>query len=176
MEEIWKPIRGYEGIYEVSTNGKVRSLERIKCVLHGKKKFRHETELKLQRLYNGYLYIDLHKERRKKRYFVHRLVAEAFIPNPKELTQINHKDGDKTNNTVDNLEWCSPSDNIKHSCRILHARPEYVVRQFSKNGELIEEYANTGIASENTGIGRSNILSCLIGRQKSAGGFIWKRG
>lgn len=173
--ETWKPIKGYENRYEISSLGRVKSLSRHKCVLQGKEKRTHEKILKFDQHKNGYLFVCLYNKSKKHAYPVHRLVAEAFIPNTRNLTQLNHIDGDKTNNKINNLEWCTAKENNLHSARVLHPEHGIAVKQFSKDGVFIKEYANTGIASEETGVGRSGICSCLIGRQKYAGGFLWIR-
>lgn len=174
-KEEWRSIKGYEGKYEVSSFGRVKSLSRFKCLLHGKEKNTHEKILKFDQHKNGYLFVHLYNNGSKRAYSVHRLVAEAFIPNTRSLPQINHIDGDKTNNNTDNIEWCTAKENNLHSARVLHLECGVAIKQFDENGFFIKEYANTGIASEETGVNRSSICSCLIGRQKHAGGFLWVR-
>ena len=107
--EIWKDIVGYEGCYQVSNLGRVKSLfYNIKGI---------EKILKPVKCTNGYLSIHLHKAGKRKCYLSHRLVAEAFIPNPDSLPQVNHKDENITNNIADNLEWCSPKYNANFGSR-----------------------------------------------------------
>lgn len=113
MEEIWKDIKGYEGLYQVSNLGRVKSLPRV--VNHGNYVYKRRGRIKLSFNSKGYDFIKLHKDTHRKVYLVHRLVAEAFIPNPNNFAVVNHKDGVKTNNFVDNLEWCTASDNTKHA-------------------------------------------------------------
>ena len=104
MSEQWKPIKGYEGKYDVSNFGRVRS-------------YYKGLHIKTQRINNcGYCYVKLYvKGKRQKMARVHRLVAEAFIPNPDNMSDVNHKDMNKLNNHVSNLEWTSHADNVKHS-------------------------------------------------------------
>jgi len=110
MKEIWKDIEGYEGIYQVSNTGKVRSLDRK--VWNYIKKGRI---LKMHNNGHGYYNVSLHsKEKNEKHAYIHILVAKAFIPNPNNYEQINHKDFDKSNNCVDNLEWVSRKQNMLH--------------------------------------------------------------
>lgn len=111
MEEIWKPIDGYKGLYEISTFGRVKSL--VDC--HGIK--RDKIVKPLNSRY-GYLLVNLYKNKQSKSFRIHRLVAIAFIPNPLNLPFINHKDENKQNNCVENLEWCSPKYNVNYgNCR-----------------------------------------------------------
>lgn len=115
--ENWMPVIGYEGIYEVSNTGKVKSLERFKyCGHHGslphkvKEKILHT---RVDRL--GYERVKLSKDSKSNLKYMHRLIATAFIPNPNHYKEINHKDGCKTNNSIENLEWCTRSQNMKHA-------------------------------------------------------------
>ena len=109
-KQIWKDIPGYEGLYQVSNTGKVRSLI---YAYSGKTRV-----LKQATKDNGYKVIGLNKNGKRKVYHIHRLVAQAFIPNPLNLPQINHKDENPSNNTVWNLEWCTPKYNINYgNCR-----------------------------------------------------------
>jgi predicted RNA binding protein YcfA (HicA-like mRNA interferase family) len=106
MKEEWKPIVGYEGLYEVSNFGRIKTLyNRYKDVIY----------LKYNTSPNGYYCVNLVKNKISKTIRIHRLVAEHFINNPQNKPMVNHKDGDKKNNFVDNLEWVTASENIKHS-------------------------------------------------------------
>ena len=161
MTENWKSIAGYEGLYEVSDMGRVKSLK------YGKEKI-----LKPQNNHGGYLKVVLCKDGHVKTVKVHRLVAEAFIPNPNNLETVNHKDEVKTNNTVDNLEWMSRADNVAYS------RPQFYkrgVQMFNKQtGELLSTFPSTHEAERVTGIDQGNICSCCKGKYKSAGGYVWR--
>ena len=119
MEEIWKPVKGFEGYYEVSDLGRVRSIDRVvvdtvrNCerLLKGKILIQRDNG-------NGYKGVQFCKEHKLCNKYVHRLVAEAFIPNKDNLPQVNHKDEDKSNNRVDNLEWCSQLYNNLYGSRM----------------------------------------------------------
>lgn len=115
MEEIWKDIPNYEGYYQVSNYGNFRSLDRIiKYKNSGTRKYPGKSLL-TETAKDGYKRIVLMKEGIKKRYQAHRLVTLVFIPNPENKSMINHIDGDKGNNRVNNLEWCTASENIIHA-------------------------------------------------------------
>ena len=108
--EQWKSIAGYEGLYAVSNFGRVKSL--------GNNKLRKEKILKPQKEGKGYLFVRLYRNGKGKKFKVHRLVATAFIPNPKGFEQVNHKDEVKTNNCVENIEWCNAKYNNSYGTRI----------------------------------------------------------
>lgn len=115
MEEIWKEIPNYEGYFEVSTLGNFRSKDRIiKYKQSGTRNYPGKL-LKVEVMQDGYSRIVLMKESVKKRYMCHRLVAETYIPNPNNKPYVNHIDGNRSNNCVENLEWCTQSENERHS-------------------------------------------------------------
>ena len=113
MEE-WRPVVGYEGLYEVSNTGQIRSIDKYDT----KGRFLRGKILKLLKCRNGYLMIGLNKNGIRKGYLVHRLVADAFIERPDGLYEVNHKDEDKTNNIVENLEWCDHKYNNNYGTKI----------------------------------------------------------
>ena len=169
-EEIWCPIKGYEGLYEVSDKGRVKSL-----------KFGKERILKLIRDQNGYLLINLYKNGEMKTYRIHSIVAKTFIPNPDNLPEVNHKDEDKTNNSVINLEWCDQKYNCNYGTRIKRISEKMTngklskpVLQYTKSGELVREWKSATDVERNLGYFGTNISSCCNGKIKSAYGFIWK--
>lgn len=149
--EIWKPIIGYEGYYEVSNLGRVRRIKRGRGTQVGRL-------LKGWLDYDGYWGVLLTKNNKSMCYSIHRLVAKAFLPNPENKTQVNHIDGDKQNNSVTNLEWCTPKENIQHAWRtglsIMNdkRRKDLSGRIWINNGiesrmvkpEKIQEYLNNG--------------------------------
>lgn len=116
MVEVWKEINDYEGLYEVSSLGRVRSLDRYVSYTNGQIHL-HKGKVLRPGVCNGYLQVVLCKNGEVKHPLVHRLVAEAFIPNPDNLPQVNHKDENPSNNTIDNLEWCTSLYNINYGGR-----------------------------------------------------------
>lgn len=112
FKEIWKPIKGYEGLYEISNYGRVKSLPKIRG-----RRLTNETILKPRISTQGYIMVGLRKNDKTFNASVHRLIAEAFIPNPENKKKVNHIDGNKQNNSIDNLEWCTPSENMQHAYR-----------------------------------------------------------
>lgn len=178
MEEIWKDIEGYEGLYQVSNLGRVKSLERYKENHTKLQKIREK--IKRLRIHTaGYLVADLYKENESKTFFVHRLVAQAFISNENNLPQVNHIDGNKENNRVENLEWCTNQENQKHAYKIgLHK-----TRNMEKSILAMTKVTSKKVKCLETGIiynsiaeaGRyynisSNLISKVCkGKRKSAG-------
>ena len=164
MQEIWKPIKGYEGLYEVSNTGKIKS------IANGKNRVLIPTGVR------GYDSIGLCKRPGgKKSFLVHRLVAEAFVPNPNGYTEVNHKDECKTNNNADNLEWCTRSYNMAYgSARVRqgvsYGRPVYQMTLF---GVRVAAYCSAEIAGKITGIDCSSIHKCCRNKRESAGGYKW---
>ena len=136
-EEIWRPIEGYEGLYEVSNTGQVRSLDRY----DERNRFLKGRILRLSDDGRGYLRAHLFSNSKMNNFLVHRLVAQAFIPNPDNLPQVNHIDEDKSNNCVDNLEWCSIEYNINYGTRIDRIR-DTRLRNGTYKGLSKEEYWN----------------------------------
>lgn len=158
MKEEWKPIKGYEGLYEVSNMGRVKSLHRSQGII-----------LK-QGTFHGYMKVGLHKNGTRSTKKVHRLVATAFIRNPNNYEFVNHKDGNKKNNTVDNLEWCTRSYNMRHAYHNglmnVDAQKKSVIL-YKRYGE----YESITEAAKALNITRS-WLSTAIHRNSSIHGFI----
>ena len=167
MQEVWKDIKNYEGCYQVSNLGRVRNKIKI---------------LSPQISNCGYLRIML----KNKHYSIHRLVAEAFIPNLENKPQVNHIDGNKTNNYVTNLEWVTASENQKHNYKKLHHKPSMLgktgsnhiaskhILQFDKNNNYIKKWDSIIEASIKLSISSSCIVNCAKSRRKTAGGYIWR--
>lgn len=165
--EIWLPIKGYEGKYELSSFGRVRSLNYHRT---GQTKY-----MILQNDKYGYKCVPLRKNGKLRLYKVHRLVAEAFIPNLFGDPQVNHIDEDKTNNHVDNLEWCDAKYNVNYGTAIERSaeKQSKPVLQFTKTGEFVREWPSTTEAGRN-GFNQGNIVSCCSGKRKYHHGYIWK--
>ena len=131
---IWKPVKNYEGLYEVSDLGLVKSLDRVhdlgnrKCLYRGKLMQARDNGM-------GYLRIKLSKNNKARRVMLHRVIAEAFIPNPFNYKTVNHKDGNKKNNTISNLEWCTQKQNVKHAIKMGLIDIEKLKRRSSKIGK-----------------------------------------
>ena len=163
--EIWKDIFGYEGLYQVSNLGRVRSL-----------KFGKERILSIRRSKFGYLLVNLCKNSDMKTFRVHRLVGQSFIPNPNNLPEINHRDEDKTNNKVVNLEWCSSKYNANFGTRNQRQAEKCSksVIQYTKTGEFVKKWKSTHDVQRNLGFDQGHISQCCTGKRKSAYKFVWK--
>lgn len=189
MKEIWKDVIGWEGLYQVSNLGNVRTL-------HYKKPYPR----KLSKSKKGYLRVNLSQNKKYKYYSVHRLVAEAFIPNPNNLPQINHKDENRTNNRVDNLEWCTNKYNCNygHHCEnvgksrkgkkptsshVENIRKSHAlvqgkkVNQYLPDGTFVRSYDSMGEAARSLNTYTSYIsLYCLGKRKKLVKGYKFEYG
>ena len=139
MEEIWRPVVGYEGLYEVSSTGRVRSLDRCLVNSFGRSVFIKGKLLKIYDNTLGYKFVSLVMDKHPSPMYVHRLVAQAFIPNPDGLPQVNHKDEDKSNNRVENLEWCTAKYNMNYGSRMKKTR-ETKLKTGSYSGLSNKEY------------------------------------
>ena len=165
--EEWKPIPGYEGLYEVSNWGRVKS-------------YKYNSDgriLSPGKNTNGYYMVNLWKDGKVKMRTIHRLVATAFIPNPSKLPIINHRDENKQNNHVTNLEWCDHSYNNSYGTRMqrIEEKLSIPVVQLDNNGNFVAEYKSANEASRLTGIHQGNISGCCRHEhgRKLAKGFIF---
>lgn len=169
--EIWKDIIGYEGFYQISNLGNVRSLDReVKGGRHLKGKLKKH---KIDRC--GYHFVRLCKNGGGKNFSIHRLVAIHFIPNPNNLPEVNHIDEDKNNNCITNLEWCTRTQNMSHGTlpyRSRHYKNKPVV-QFTLEGEFVMRYEIT-TDTKDFGFQPSHVQDCARGVRKTHKGFIWK--
>lgn len=183
-------------MYEISNKGQVKRLERTTIGKDGKKYHRKERILKASLDGSGYLKVHLFdNESREKTLKVHRLVAKAFISNPEDKSDVNHKDEIKTNNCVENLEWMTHKENLNYGTRTERARKTMnaideatrkaigesirkalskPVVQYSKDGELIQIWSSINEAGRQLGISHGNISLVVQGKRKTCGGFVWK--
>lgn len=173
MKEQWHNIPQYEGIYQVSNLGNVKNLKN-----------------KILRPMNdgNYLNIDLYKNGKRKRYKIHRLVAETFIPNPENKSQVNHIDGNKLNNCIENLEWCTPKENTRHAFKTGLAKVNKSmqgrfgannpnsrqVNQYTLDNVFVKRWKSTKDVERELKIHHSHISKCCKNKLKTAGGYVWK--
>lgn len=180
--ETWKDIKGFEGIYQISNMGRVKS---FKADPNGR-------ILSIKNSKGDYLNIVLCHGNKRRSVKVHRLVAEAFIPNPDNKPEVNHKDGNKQNNRVGNLEWATRIENQRHALalnpNILKGMVQYnryirprTIQQFTMDGRFVAEYANSTEAEKATGVCQRNILQVANRDEyrpgktrRQAGGYIWR--
>lgn len=166
MQEIWKDVVGYEGSYQISNLG------RLKSTFNG----RGTRLLRNQITNSGYYSHLLYKDSKCKIKLIHRLVAEAFIPNPLNLPEVNHKDENKLNNNVDNLEWCDHTYNVNYGTANQRMRKTKGKRvsQFTLDGEFVAQYDSIIGVERLFGYDHSTICKCCTGKYKQYKGFIWK--
>lgn len=184
-DEIWKDIKGYEGLYQVSNLGRIKSLERYVNTNKNYELFIRERILK-QTSNNGYMRVELNKDGKGISYLVHRLVAEAFLNDYNKCLQVNHKNGIKNDNNIGNLEMVTAKENQIHSYHILNTKPSMQghfgsshvrsikINQFDKKGNFIKIWNSIIEASKELNINSSCISNACANRRKSAGGYIWK--
>lgn len=192
MNEEWRDIAGYEGLYQVSSEGNVKSLERIVERSDGKQRLIKERIMKPVKNRGGYLQILLSKDGKVKHAYVHRLVSQAFIPNPSNLPEINHIDENPSNNNVENLEWCDRAYNNSYGthhqrmaatlkkngvyercaelCKQRWSKPVF---QFTVSGEFVAKYESASEAARQLNYHKDNISRCCTGEYKQAYGFKW---
>lgn len=181
MKEIWKDIEGFEGYYQVSNLGRVKSLDREIVFNNGKsekaKTMIRGRILSITKQTQGYSQVGLCKNGTQKSYRLNRLVAKAFIPNPFGKPEVNHIDGNKDNNRADNLEWVTSQENSIHALKngliTPYKRP---VLKIGLDGTLLDEYESLKEAAEKNGISRGNLCMVCKGAygRNTIGGYIWK--
>ena len=170
--EIWKPVVGYEGLYEVSNLGRVKSLPRKKC----------KGNILKPHINKGYEYVHLCKNGKSYYAKVHRVVAEAFLQTIPNKNHVNHIDGNKTNNAVSNLEWCTATENLKHArenkLNMATINNPYMAKPINMilSGNVIKTFPSIIEASRYTGICRSAISEVASNKKghHTAGGYVWE--
>lgn len=182
LKEIWKEIPNYEGLYKVSNLGRIKSLKRIISLFGKLDRVHAERILRSSKGTNGYLQVYLCYDGLRPVFRVHRIVAFAFVENPLNKLYVNHKDGNRQNNHVSNLEWCTKSENALHAYRVLGivnsqkgkiAHNRKAVMCFDKSGKLINEYACIKEV-EKDGFSRSQVSKCCKGSHKMHSNHIWR--
>jgi hypothetical protein len=160
MPTIWKRVPGFDECYKVSSQGEIYSVRRLKP-LNG-----HCS-------HTGYKHITLSDNNRRRIDTVHRIVAETFIPNPDNKRDVNHKNGNKLDNRVENLEWCTRSENLHHAIEIGLVNSRKRIAQL-KDGVVINTFDSAKVAAKVLGLGYSPIYGAASGRYKTAHGYQWK--
>lgn len=183
MSEIWKDVKGYEDLYQISNEGRLRSLDKMVLCRNGHRRKVPGRILKPRILSNGYIQYMLSEDGIKKYFYAHRLVAIAFIPNGEGLPEINHRNEIKTDNRVENLEWCNSSYNNRYGTKIerqnTNTNRDYTknnmrkVNQYALDGQLIAQYEGIRIASKVTGIPEQSISKCCRKIMHQTHGFKW---
>jgi len=177
-KEIFKPIKGYEGLYEISNYGQVKSLDRDVEGPNKRTRIMPEKIMTGQISRTGYAYIILSKNKRVKKHQVSRLVGAAFVPNPENKPQINHIDENKTNNYYKNLEWCTRTENMRHNGLMDKLTTKFKlalskkVYQYSEELSLIKVW-DSGMDAQRAGFTGTAISACCNGYQKTHKGFVW---
>lgn len=171
----WKNIPGFDGVYQVSDQGDVRSVDRmVTMVMKGTpcESFRPGRDIVPAKTHGGYLNVVLYKNGKGYHCLVHRLVASVFIPNPLGLPQVNHLDENKGNNTASNLGWCTAQENSSYGTR--PKRLQTRVAMFTTNGYRVREFESVRDAATFVRCDYTTIVHCCRGKQKTAKGYVWK--
>ena len=181
IPEVWKSIKGYEGLYQVSNMGRVKSLERIITKRNGLKQSVQGRILKPIVGQDGYLLVNLYDSSgKRKSFYAHRLVCETFLDNPENKPCVNHIDENKTNNVASNLEWCTYKENNNYGTRNARIAKANVknkskpVGQYIRDGNLIKIWQSINEVERQLGFRKSHISEVARGKLKTAYGYVWK--
>ena len=179
QKEVWKDIKDYEGLYQVSNLGNVKSIDKIIKRKNGIEQ--HFKEKIINKWNSNYAYVNLSKNGKGKTYTIHRLVAQAFIDNPNNYPCVNHKDENKKNNNVNNLEWCDYKYNNNYNFKMNKIRDKLIngklskkVIQYDMNDNLIKLWKSTMQIERCLNYKNQSISNCCKGKQKTAYGYKWK--
>lgn len=177
MKEIWKDIKEFEGFYQCSNLGHIRSVDRIIIRKNGIPQKTKGCIIKPRKNKNGYMQLSLWKDNKRKMVYVHKIVATEFVDNPMNLGYINHIDGDTTNNIATNLEWCTSSDNLQHSYDKLD-RPvnkqgakKRCVKAFDITGNFVYQFESIAETSRKIKLGESQIRRIINTDKLTKGGL-----
>ena len=188
-KEIWKDVEGFEGLYQVSDRGRVKSLNRV--VSYGDRHYTIREKIKKGTIKSrgsqkggGYVVVSLYKDNKSHMNYVHRLVAKAFILNVDNKLTVNHKDGDKTNNNIENLEWMTYAENNEHAYmtglttyenRKNEQSKSISVKQFDLKWNFIASFQSMREAQRITGCDATRIGKCCKNKKLTSGGYHWSR-
>lgn len=174
-KEEWRDIPDYEGLYQVSCFGRVKSLPRyVKCKGNSLK-LKKESFLQPGISHNGYYFVNLRKNKKSYGFRINRLVAQAFIPNPNNLPTVDHINRNKIDNRVENLRWADMKLQVSNSDVKLRIKTiSKPVLQYTLDGRFVAEYSSTAEAERQTGIYHSSISEYCSGKRQSAGGYHWE--
>ena len=184
LNEIWKDVEGYEGLYQVSNLGRVKSLEKIDASGHRLK----EIIMKADTSNGRYLRVSFYKDKKNRVFSIHRLVAKAFIPNPNDLPCVNHKDENTFNNCASNLEWCTQKYNCNYGTRNKRISNKTTgtrynrkdlskpILQYTIDGQFVKEWPSSSEIQRQLNYNNSSIAKCCNEKPhfNTAYGFIWK--
>ena len=173
MKEIWVDIKDFEGLYQVSNYGRVKSLERYDAL----GRLIEEKILKHIKQKSGHLFVYLSKNGVEKRYYIHQLVAMHFIPNPECKTDVHHKDHNPANNNVENLVWLTHEEHKAEHPEVFEASAKARSRhinQYTLDGKFIKKWDSARDIKRELGYSPSNIITCCNGKYRQAYGYIWK--
>lgn len=175
MNEIWRDVVGYENLYQTSNLGRARSVDRWVKDTNGSLRFYRGRILKPFKNTQGYLQVGLWKNGKVKYFTVHRLVAEAFLPNTDNLPEVNHKDENPQNNFVSNLEWCNRTYNVNYGTAIQRSskKRSKLILQYTLDGQFVREWESTSECGRN-GFNQGAVAACCRGELKKYKDFIWK--
>ena len=176
IEEVWRDVKGYEGLYQVSDQGHVKSLERTFIDKIGRERYVKECILKPVIDRYGYLLVSLYAGGKQKMLRVHRLVCEAFHENHDDKPYVNHINENKADNRALNLEWCTAKENCNHGTRNERSakKRSKQVGQYTPNGELVKVWQSNMEAERQAGFSNSHVSQVANGKRKTAYGFIWE--
>lgn len=175
--EIWRDIEGYEDFYQISSIGRIRSKDRYLKTCGNGLRYAKGKIIKPVVCTNGYCEVHLRKDKKREVRLLHRVVAKAFIPNPDSLPEVNHKDENIKNNSVENLEWCTSKYNANYGNRnkkMVENMKKVSINQYDKDGNFIKTWDSIIVACRELGADASSIIRVCKGKQKTAVGYIWK--